>query len=60
MLTRAAVMFAITFLYFGFLVYCGAFLLSRLKGNRRLSAIGNALVGIFFIGFAARLAGAAS
>lgn len=56
----AAVMFAITFVYFGFLVYCGAFLLSRLKGNRRLSAIGNTLVGLFFIGFAARLASATS
>lgn len=56
----AAVMFAITLLYFGFLVFCGSYLLSRLKGNRRLSAIGNALVGIFFIGFAARLASATS
>ena len=44
------------FVYFGFLVFCGSYLLSRLKGNRRLSAIGNALVGMFFIGFAARLA----
>lgn len=56
----AAVMFAITFVYFGFLVFCGSFLLSRLKGNRKLSSIGNALVGIFFIGFAARLASATS
>ncbi len=56
----AVVMFAITFVYFGFLVYCGAFLLSRLKDNRRLSAIGNALVGLFFIGFAARLASVTS
>ncbi|MDC4499120.1 leucine efflux protein LeuE [Acinetobacter baumannii] len=56
----AAVMFAITLLYFGFLVFCGAYLISRLKGNRRLSAIGNTLVGIFFIGFAARLANTAS
>lgn len=56
----AAVMFAITFLYFGFLVFCGSYLLSRLKGNRRLSVIGNALVGMFFIGFAARLASATS
>lgn len=56
----AGVMFAITLLYFGFLVFCGSYLLSRLKGNRRLSAIGNALVGIFFIGFAARLASATS
>ncbi|EAQ4581910.1 leucine efflux protein LeuE [Salmonella enterica subsp. enterica serovar Poona] len=56
----AAVMFAITLVYFGFLVFCGSFLLSRLKGNRRLSAIGNALVGMFFIGFAARLASATS
>jgi leucine efflux protein len=45
----AAVMFAITLVYFGFLVFCGSYLLSRLKGNRRLSAIGNALVGMFFI-----------
>ncbi|ELE9461290.1 leucine efflux protein LeuE [Salmonella enterica] len=56
----AVVMFAITLLYFGFLVFCGSYLLSRLKGNRRLSAIGNALVGMFFIGFAARLASATS
>lgn len=56
----AAVMFAITIVYFGFLVFCGAYLISRLKGNRRLSAVGNALVGIFFIGFAARLASATS
>jgi leucine efflux protein len=56
----AAVMFAITLIYFGFLVFCGSYLLSRLKGNRRLSAIGNALVGMFFIGFAARLASATS
>jgi leucine efflux protein len=56
----AAVMFAITLVYFGFLVFCGSYLLSRLKGNRRLSAIGNALVGMFFIGFAARLASATS
>ncbi|MFX4313206.1 leucine efflux protein LeuE, partial [Enterobacter sp. 63] len=39
---------------------CGSYLLSRLKGNRRLSAIGNALVGMFFIRFAARLASATS
>lgn len=56
----AVVMFAITFAYFGFLVFCGSYLLSRLKGNRRLSTIGNALVGMFFIGFAARLASATS
>lgn len=56
----SAVMFAITFLYFGFLVFCGSYLLSRLKGNRRLCAIGNAMVGMFFIGFAARLASATS
>lgn len=56
----AAVMFAITLVYFGFLVFCGSYLLSSLKGNRRLSAIGNALVGMFFIGFAARLASATS
>ena len=56
----AVVMFAITLVYFGFLVFCGAYLLSRIKGNRRLSAIGNALVGVFFIGFAARLASATS
>ncbi|MHA0862364.1 leucine efflux protein LeuE [Enterobacter ludwigii] len=56
----AAVMFAITLVYFGFLVFCGSYLLSRLKGNRRLSTIGNALVGMFFIGFAARLASATS
>jgi len=55
-----AVMFAITLIYFGFLVFCGSYLLSRLKGNRRLSAIGNALVGMFFIGFAARLASTTS
>lgn len=52
-----AVMFAITIIYFGFLVFSGSYLLSRLKGNRRLSALGNTLVGLFFIGFAARLAG---
>ncbi|GIC17202.1 leucine efflux protein [Vibrio cholerae] len=56
----AAVMFAITFVYFGFLVFCGSYLFTRLKGNRRLSTIGNALVGMFFIGFAARLASATS
>ncbi|PTV43666.1 leucine efflux protein LeuE [Acinetobacter oleivorans] len=56
----AAVMFAITLLYFGFLVFCGAYLISRLKDNRRLSAMGNTLVGIFFIGFAARLANTTS
>lgn len=56
----AAVMFAITLVYFGFLVFCGSYLFSRLKGNPRLSAIGNGLVGIFFIGFAARLASATS
>lgn len=56
----AAVMFANTLVYFGFLVFCGSYLLSRLKGNRRLSAIGNALAGLFFIGFAARLASSTS
>lgn len=40
--------------------FCGSYLLSRLKGNRRLSTIGNALVGMFFIGFAARLASSTS
>ena len=52
----AAVMFAITLIYFGFLVFCGSFLISRLKGNRKLSVLGNTLVGFFFIGFAAKLA----
>ncbi len=56
----AAVMFAITLVYFGFLVFCGSYLLSQLKGNSRLSAIGNVLVGMFFIGFAGRLASATS
>ncbi|EAW6170712.1 leucine efflux protein LeuE [Salmonella enterica] len=56
----AVVMFAITLLYFGFLVFCGSYLISRLKGNRKLSSIGNTLVGIFFIGFASRLAIATS
>lgn len=36
----ASVMFAITLVYFGFLVFCDSYLLSRLKGNRRLSTIG--------------------
>jgi len=56
----AAVMLAIALVYFGFLVFCSSYLLSRLKGNRWLSAIDNALVGMFFIGFAARLASATS
>ena len=56
----AAVMFAITLVYFGFLVFCNSYLLSRLKGKRRISAIGNALVGTFFFGFAARLASTTS
>jgi len=52
----AVVMFAITFVYFGFLVFCGSWLITHLKGNHKLAATGNSLVGIFFIGFAARLA----
>jgi len=49
------VMLTITLIYLSFLVFCGAYLVSRLKGNRILSILGNMLIGFFFIGFAAKL-----
>lgn len=50
-----AIMLTITLIYLSFLVFCGAYLISRLKGNRILSTLGNMFIGFFFIGFAAKL-----
>lgn len=46
----------ISFTYMSFLIFSGAFVTRYLKTKKKLAKLGNGLIGLLFVGFAARLA----
>lgn len=46
----------ISFIYMSFLIFSGAFVTGYLKTKKKLAKLGNGLIGLLFVGFAARLA----
>jgi leucine efflux protein len=46
----------ISFMYMSFLIFSGAFVTRYLKTKKKLATLGNGLIGLLFVGFAARLA----
>ncbi|HCT3322775.1 TPA: leucine efflux protein LeuE [Enterobacter cloacae] len=46
----------ISFMYMSFLIFSGAFVTRYLKTKKKLAKLGNGLIGLLFVGFAARLA----
>lgn len=46
----------ISFIYMSFLIFSGAFVTRYLKTKKKLAKLGNGLIGLLFVGFAARLA----
>jgi leucine efflux protein len=43
-------------MYMSFLIFSGAFVTRYLKTKKKLAKLGNGLIGLLFVGFAARLA----
>jgi leucine efflux protein len=52
----AATLELISFIYMSFLIFSGAFVTRYLKTKKKLAKLGNGLIGLLFVGFAARLA----
>jgi leucine efflux protein len=52
----ASVLELISFTYLSFLIFSGAFVTQYVRTRTRLVKLGNALTGMLFVGFAARLA----
>ena len=46
----------ISFIYMSFLIVSGSFVTRYVKTKKKLAKIGNSLIGLVFVGFAARLA----
>lgn len=46
----------ISFCYFSFLIVTGSYVTQWVKTKKRLTRLGNSLIGLLFVGFAARLA----
>lgn len=46
----------ISFCYFSFLIISGSYVTQFVKTKKKLARIGNSLIGLIFVGFAARLA----
>lgn len=46
----------ISFIYMSFLIFSGSFVTHYVRTRKKLAKIGNSLVGLIFVGFAARLA----
>lgn len=46
----------ISFIYMSFLIVSGSFVTRYVKTKKKLAKIGNSLIGLIFVGFAARLA----
>lgn len=46
----------ISFCYFSFLIVSGSYVTQWVKTKKRLTRLGNSLIGLIFVGFAARLA----
>ncbi|MEA1065508.1 leucine efflux protein LeuE [Apirhabdus apintestini] len=52
----ASVLEIISFTYLSFLIFSGAFVTHYIGTKKKLAKIGNSLIGLIFVGFAARLA----
>ncbi|ENY5350069.1 leucine efflux protein LeuE [Klebsiella sp. CN_Kp088] len=46
----------ISFIYMSFLIFSGSFVTRYVKTKKKLAKLGNSLIGLVFVGFAARLA----
>lgn len=46
----------ISFCYMSFLILSGSFVTRYVKTRKKLAKLGNSLIGLVFVGFAARLA----
>ncbi len=55
-LILALVLELISFCYLTFLILSGAFITQYIKSKKKLAKLGNSLIGLLFLGFAARLA----
>ncbi|MBJ3816767.1 leucine efflux protein LeuE [Shimwellia pseudoproteus] len=52
----AGVLEAVSFTYLSFLIFTGAYVTRYVKTRKKLAKLGNSLIGLLFVGFAARLA----
>lgn len=55
-LILASILELFSLIYLSILIFCGATLAKFFKSRKKIAQVGNSLIGIFFIGFAARLA----
>jgi leucine efflux protein len=55
-LVLASILEVLSFIYLTFLIILGTSLTQLFKDNKAISRIGNSVLGLFFMGFAARLA----
>ena len=46
----------VSFCYLSFLIISGAFVTQYIRTKKKLTKVGNSLIGLMFVGFAARLA----
>lgn len=46
----------VSFFYLSFLIFSGAFVTQYIRTKKKLAKVGNSLIGLIFVGFAARLA----
>lgn len=46
----------VSFCYLSFLIISGAFVTQYIRTKKKLAKLGNSLIGLMFVGFAARLA----
>lgn len=46
----------VSFCYLSFLIISGAFVTQYIRTKKKLAKVGNSLIGLMFVGFAARLA----
>ncbi|EOK1184859.1 LysE family transporter, partial [Escherichia coli] len=46
----------VSFCYLSFLIISGAFVTQYIRTKKKLAKVGNSLIGLIFVGFAARLA----
>ncbi len=52
----AATLELVSFCYLSFLIISGAFVTQYIRTKKKLAKVGNSLIGLMFVGFAARLA----
>ncbi len=51
-----ALVLIVSFCYLSFLILSGAFVTHYIGTKKKLAKVGNSLIGLLFVGFAARLA----